>query len=260
MNELHLTGLFDLTGRVAVVTGASSGLGVAFAHALGAAGAKVVLAARRADRLESVVNQLADSGVEAISVSVDVTDEGDVTRLHRATLERFGRVDVLVNNAGISASHPAESEPLESFRRVIDVDLTSVFLCSQVFGRTMLEARRGSIVNIASMLGVVGSGQIPQASYTAAKGGVVNLTRDMAAQWARRGVRVNAIAPGYFPSEMTADMFADERTHSWIEKRLPIGRTGEPRELVGTLLLLASDAGSYIVGQTIVVDGGWTIV
>jgi NAD(P)-dependent dehydrogenase (short-subunit alcohol dehydrogenase family) len=124
----------------------------------------------------------------------------------------------------------------------------------------MLEQGFGSIINIASMLGVVGSGQVPQASYTAAKGGVVNMTRDMGAQWARRGVRVNAIGPGYFPSEMTTDLFADERSQAWIRKRLPIGRTGEPEELLGALLLLASDAGKYIVGQTLIVDGGWTII
>src|SRR5262245_50844394 len=138
MNE-SLSRLFDLTGRVAVVTGASSGLGVAFAEALGAAGAKIVLSARREVRLEALARKLADAGVEALPVVADVADEADVTRLHRATLDRFGRVDVLVNNAGISASYPAETEPLASFRRLIDVDLTSVFLCSQIFGRTMLE-------------------------------------------------------------------------------------------------------------------------
>ncbi len=259
MNE-NVRRLFDLTGRVAVVTGASSGLGVAFAEGLGGAGAKLVLAARRADRLDAVLQRLADRGMDAIAVTTDVASEPDVERLHRTTLERFGRVDVLVNNAGISASHPAEEEPLESFRRVIDVNLTSVFLCSQVFGRTMLEQGRGSIVNVASMYGIVGSGQVPQASYTAAKAGVVNLTRDLGAQWARRGVRVNALAPGYFPSEMTSGMFADERTQAWMRRNLPIGRTGHPEELLGALLLLASDAGSYMVGQTLVVDGGWTIV
>jgi NAD(P)-dependent dehydrogenase (short-subunit alcohol dehydrogenase family) len=259
MNE-SVARLFGLQGKVAVVTGASSGLGVAFAEALGGAGAKVVLTARRADRLQALRERLSSEGIDALAVAADIASESDVERLHRASVERFGRVDVLVNNAGVSESHPAEKEPMASFRRVIEIDLTSVFQCCQVFGRTMLEQRSGSIINVASMLGVVGSGQIPQASYTAAKGGVVNMTRDLGAQWARRGVRVNALAPGYFPSEMTSEMLSDERTVSWLKKRLPIGRTGETRELLGALLLLASDAGSYIVGQTIVVDGGWTVV
>lgn len=252
--------LFDLSGRVAVVTGASSGLGAVFAQALAESGARVVVAARRQERLEELVERLSKGGHAAHAVRCDVARDEDVAALVESTLQQFGRADILVNNAGIGGAYPAEDEPLDHFRRVIDVNLTALFACAQRFGKVMLDQQQGAIVNVASMLGIVASGQIPQASYTAAKGAVVNLTRELGAQWARRGVRVNALAPGFFPSEMTADMLDDPRTLSWMKKRLPIGRTGEPHELVGPLLLLASDASSYMTGQTLVVDGGWTII
>ena len=167
---------------------------------------------------------------------------------------------MLVNNAGITRVIPAEEEPLETFEQVLATNLTGAFLCSQRFGRAMLAAGSGAIVNVASVLGIVGSGQVPQASYAASKGGLVNLTRELAAQWARKGIRVNALAPAWFPSEMTQDMFGDERSLQWIRGRTPMGRAGDPQELVGPLLFLASDAASYVTGQVLAVDGGWTIV
>jgi NAD(P)-dependent dehydrogenase (short-subunit alcohol dehydrogenase family) len=252
--------LFDLTGRVAVVTGASSGLGVTFAEGLAGAGARVVLAARRRDRIEKTARSLEEQGAEALAVECDVASEASVDELVRATVARFGRVDVLVNNAGVASIAPAAQESVESFRGVLDVNLVGAFLCAQRFGRVMLEQKRGSIVNIASILGLVASGLIPQASYTASKGGLVNLTRELATQWARLGVRVNAIAPGFFPSEMTTEMFSMDDGKRFIRRRTPMGRSGEPAELLGALLLLASDAGSYITGQIIPVDGGWTSV
>jgi NAD(P)-dependent dehydrogenase (short-subunit alcohol dehydrogenase family) len=254
------TELFSLRGKVAVVTGASSGLGVVFARALAGAGASVVLAARRLDRIERLAAELGRDGTAALAVGCDVSKEGDVDRLVAATRERFGRADVLVNNAGISSPAPAEAEPLAVWQSVLDVNLTGVFLCSQRFGRAMLEQGSGVIVNVASVLGVVASGQIPQASYAATKAAVVNLTRELAAQWARRGVRVNAIGPGWFPSEMTEEMFDNERSLTWIRKRTPMGRPGEGWEIAGVLLFLASDASTYVTGQTILVDGGWTMV
>jgi NAD(P)-dependent dehydrogenase (short-subunit alcohol dehydrogenase family) len=165
-----------------------------------------------------------------------------------------------VSNAGVTTITPAETQSLDEYRRTIDVNLTGVFLCAQRFGRVMLEAGRGSIVNVASVLGLVGVGQVPQAAYAASKGGVINLTRELAAQWARRGVRVNALAPGWFPSEMTADMFSDAQSLRWARGRTPMGRTGVHEELAGPILFLASDASSFVTGQTLAVDGGWSIV
>jgi NAD(P)-dependent dehydrogenase (short-subunit alcohol dehydrogenase family) len=258
--RVDLPRLFSLEGRVAVVTGASAGLGVSLAEGLAAAGARLVLAARREERLTELALRLSQAGSECLAVRCDVSDEHSVDELVARSLARFGRVDVLVNNAGITEVQPAEEEPLRAFDGVLDVNLRGVFLCSQRFGRGMLERGQGAIVNVASVLGLVGSGQVPQAGYAASKGGVVNLTRELAAQWARRGVRVNALAPGWFASEMTAEMFQSDRSHQWMRSRTPMGRPGREGELVGALLFLASDASSFVTGHTLAVDGGWTIV
>jgi len=251
---------FRLDGRVAVVTGASSGIGVALAEGLAGAGARVALAARRQDRLEELAARLRAAGADVHAFGCDVASSDDVERLAAEVAARLGPVEVLVNNAGFSAPAPAEQEPIDRFAAVLDVNLVGTFRCAQRFGRDMLAAGRGSIVNVASILGVVGVGQIPQGGYAAAKGGVVNLTRELAAQWARRGVRVNALAPAWFPTEMTDEMFADERARKWIRMRTPMGRPGRLEELVGPLLFLASDAASYVTGHTLLVDGGWTAV
>jgi len=255
-----LAQLFRLDGRVAVVTGASSGMGVAFAETLAGAGARVVLAARREDMLNEVAARIRANGGAALAVRCDVAREEEIDALALRSLQEFGRVDVLVNNAGFTTIVPAEQQSLADWRAHVDVMLTGSFLCAQRFGRHMLEAGRGSVINVASMLGVVGSGQVRQAAYAAAKGGQVNLTRELAAQWARRGVRVNALAPGWFPTEMTGDMFADERAMKWLRNRTPMGRGGALAELAGPLLFLASDASSFVTGHVLVVDGGWTIV
>ena len=178
-----------------------------------------------------------------------------------ATLERYGRVDVVVNNAGTSTVGPALEDDLDEFRRIVEVNLVAPFAIARLAARSMIETGRGgTIVNVASILGMVGVGQIPQASYTAAKGGLVNLTRELAAQWARKGVRVNTLAPGWFPSEMTADMFSDESSLRWLKSKAPMGRPGETHELDGALLFLASDASSYVTGAVLPVDGGWTAI
>lgn len=248
---------FSLQGQVAIVTGASSGLGDRFARVLHAAGATVVVGARRADRLEVLAAEL---GSRCIPVAVDVTDADQCDNLiHTAVEAGGGRLDVLVNNAGISTTFPAEDEPYDDFTRVVDVNLNSVFRLCQLAYRPMVESGGGSIVNIASMLGFVASTPVKQASYCASKAAVVNLTRELAAQWARKGVRVNAIGPGWFPSEMTDVMWGDEASERFVASNAPIGRAGNIDELDGALLFLASRASTYVVGQTIVVDGGWTI-
>lgn len=247
--------IFGLDGRVAIVTGASSGLGDRFARVLSAAGARVVGAARRGDRLERLASEV--GGVEPCVCDVSVDE--DLERLVAFTVERFGQVDVLVNNAGVGGGgYPAEDEPAAHFRRMIEVNLNAVFMLSRIAARAMLERGSGSIVNIASMYGLVAAAPVSQASYCASKGGVVNLTRELGAQWARSGVRVNAIAPGFFPSEMASEMIEDERAAKFLRRNTPIGRPGLPHELDGPLLFLASDASSYMTGHTLVVDGGWT--
>jgi NAD(P)-dependent dehydrogenase (short-subunit alcohol dehydrogenase family) len=248
---------FRLDGQTVIVTGASSGIGARFARVLHEAGANVVASARRVDRLEA----LADELDRVVAVPCDVGDDAACERLVAETLERFGRLDVLVNNAGTTANIPAVDEPVEEFRRVLDINLTATFVLSRLAARHMIErGEGGSIVNVASILGMVGAGQIPQASYTASKGGVVNLTRELAAQWGRQRVRVNAIAPGWFPTEMTTEMFTDDKSQQWIRRRTPMGRAGESHELDGALLFLASDASSYVTGQVVAVDGGWIAI
>ncbi len=248
--------LFRLDSRVAVVTGASSGLGARFARVLAEAGATVALAARRVERLETVAEHLPDAAV----FRCDVSQPADVDALVHGVKAQFGRVDILVNNAGITDTVPAEDEPLEQFRETVDVNLTGAFYVAQQVGRVMLAQGSGVIVNVASMLGTVGVGQIPQAGYAATKAGLINLSRELAAQWGRRGVRVNALCPGWFPTEMTGEMFADEAAVRWIRRKTIFGRGGEAHELDGALLYLASDASSYVTGQMLIVDGGFTTV
>ena len=250
--------LLDLSGRSAVVTGASSGLGARFARVLVEHGARVVLAARREERIAALAAELGED--RAVAVPTDVTHEASLRHAVDTAVERFGGLDVMVNNAGISRVVKAEEDTADGFREVVEVNLVALFAACREAARVMLPAGRGSIVNVASAMGLVGLGRIPQASYAASKGGVVNLTRELAAQWARRGVRVNAIAPGWFPSEMTAPMFDDERSMRFVERTVPMMRAGREEELDGVVLFLAGDASSYVCGQTIAVDGGWTAV
>jgi hypothetical protein len=255
--EIDPLQMFRLDGRVAVVTGASSGLGDRFARVLSTAGAKVVVAARRVDRLEALASELTD----ALAVPCDVTETGAPERLVAETLEHYGRVDIVVNNAGASDPVPALDESTEHFRATVELNLVAPFELARAAANAMVGNDGGSIINVASIWGLVGVGQIPEAGYAAAKGGVVSLTRELAAQWARRGVRVNALAPGWFPTEMTnGRMFGDGNAERWMRSHTPMGRSGQPHELDGALLFLASDASSFVTGSVVSVDGGWTAV
>ena len=250
-----ITDLFSLDGKVAVVTGASSGLGVAFAQGFAEAGADVALGARRVERLADTAALVEKAGRRAISVETDVAFPDACTALVEAAMQEFGRVDVLINNAGMGTAYPATRETPEQFRQVIDVNLNGCYWMAQSCGRVMKPG--SSIINISSVLGLTTAG-LPQAAYSASKAGLIGLTRDLAQQWTgRKGIRVNAIAPGFFESEMT-----DSYPEGYLEgqeSRIPMGRQGDPRELAATAVFLASDAAGYITGQTLPVDGGMTI-
>ncbi|WP_308170056.1 SDR family NAD(P)-dependent oxidoreductase [Acrocarpospora catenulata] len=245
--------LFRLDGKVAVVTGASSGLGAGFAAALAQAGADVVLAARRTDQLGEVAESVRGLGRGVLTVATDVQDPEQCDELARAAVAEFGRIDVLVNNAGIGTAVPAVRERPEEFRRVIDVNLNGAYWAAQACGRLMEPG--SSIVNIASVLGLIMS-YAPQAAYAASKAGLIGLTRDLAQQWSgRRGIRVNAIAPGYFASEMTATI-PEDQLMTFVQQTSPMGRLGLQHELDAAVVFLASPASSYITGATLAVDGG----
>jgi NAD(P)-dependent dehydrogenase (short-subunit alcohol dehydrogenase family) len=256
-SQTDSAGLFRLDGKVALVTGASSGLGVRFAEVLTAAGARTVLVARRADRIAALAQRLGDS----VPLPADLSDPVGAEGVIEGALAAFGRLDILVNNAGVSNVAPAIEESLHDFERVVTLNLVSAFALARGAARVMVEAGGGCIVNIASIVGLVGIGQMPQAAYAASKGGLTNLTRELAAQWARNGVRVNALAPGFFESVMTRELFATERGRDWVSRRTPMGRPGAAHELDGALLFLCSDAASsYVTGQVLAVDGGWTAI
>lgn len=249
--------LFDLTGRTAIVTGASSGLGVTFAEALAAHGAAVVIAARREERLAEVADRITRSGAEVLAVRCDVAEEGQVEALVRAAVDRFGRLDVMVNNAGVLDAGPRpERQPSAMFEQAVRVNLLGVWYGCQHAGRVMLRRGSGSIINVSSAAGLVAACNFPPA-YQATKAAILHLARNLAVSWAERGVRVNSLAPGWFPSEMTdpfisAPVIGDRLVRGMI----PMGRVGRPEELVGPLLFLASDASSYVTGATLVADGG----
>ena len=243
---------FRLDGKVAVITGASSGLGAAFATGLAEAGADIAICARRAEKLADTKRAVEALGRRCVAVTADVSKPEDCTRVVEETVSALGKVDVLVNNAGLGTAYPATREPPEEFRRVIDVNLNGSYWMAQACGRVMPPG--SSIVNIGSVLGFTTAG-LPQAAYASSKAAIIGLTRDLAVQWTgRKGIRVNALAPGFFPTEMT-----DQYPEGYLEgqqQRLPMGRPGEAEELTAALLFLASDASSYVTGIVVPVDGG----
>lgn len=250
--------LFDLTGRTAIVTGGSRGLGKEIAEGLAEAGAKLMLCARRASWLNETVEEFAVRGFEVVGKVCDVTNVDEVQILVIDTIKRFGSVDILVNNAGVSWGAMPEEMTLDQWQKVIDVNLTGCFLMAQAVGRQMLAQGSGSMINIASIAGLTSSANGPfYAGYIASKAGLIGLTRELAASWGRRGVRVNAVAPGFFRSRL-ADPVIDIYEHSIQEDNI-IPRIGREGELKGIAVFLASDASSYITGQTIAVDGGMTV-
>jgi NAD(P)-dependent dehydrogenase (short-subunit alcohol dehydrogenase family) len=247
-----VSGLFDLGGKVAIVTGGGSGIGRQMAEGLAEAGAELVLCARRIERCEEAA---AAMPTRAIALRCDVSDKASVDEVVQRTVDEFGRVDILVNNAGTAWGSPPEDIPLEGWQKVVDVNLTGVFLCAQAAGRVMIERGGGKIVNIASVAGLHGApAELMNAlPYHATKGGVISLTRDLAWKWARHNINVNAIAPGWFPSEMSN--FVLERNPD-LASRIPLGRYGGTDDLKGAVVFLASRASDYVTGHTLVVDGG----
>jgi len=248
---------FRLDDRVAIITGASSGLGERFARVLSAVGAKVVVTARRADRLDALVAELPD----ALAVPVDLTSAGAGETLIGAAVDHYGRLDIVVNNAGASTAIAALDFDVESFRREVEIDLVAPYGVARAAAAWAIGASHPlSIINVGSVLGTVGGGKLRVPGYAAAKGGIHNLTRELASEWARKGIRVNAIAPGWFETEMNSEMFADDRSSAYMDDGAPMGRSGIDGELDGALLLLASDTSSFMTGAIIPVDGGWTAV
>jgi NAD(P)-dependent dehydrogenase (short-subunit alcohol dehydrogenase family) len=248
---------FDLTGKVALVTGASAGLGVHFARTLAAAGASVAIAARRADRLASLQAELQSAGAKAVAVELDVQSGDSITAAFAAVEEALGPIDIVVNNAGISIVKPALEMPVEDWDAVVNTNLRGAWLVAQTAGKRWLMGKRpGVIVNIASILGLRTIGQV--APYNASKAGLIHLTRALAMEWARHDIRVNAICPGYIETEMNSDFWKTPAGQRLID-RIPQRRIGKPEHLDGALLLLASEAGSFMTGSVLTVDGGHTV-
>ncbi len=253
--------LFDLSGQTALITGGSRGLGREIAEGLAEAGAALMLLARREQWLTPTLDEFRGLGFRCQGMVCDAAVPEQIEAAVARTLEIYGRIDILVNNAGVSWGAPAETMALDKWRMVIDVNLTGAFLFCQAVGREMIRAGGGRIVNISSINALTGGlimPDVPNASYVASKGGLTALTRELAAKWARHGIRVNAIAPGYFPSRLTERIW--ERVQARMEQQVPLGRSGREDELKGVAMFLAAEASSYITGQILVVDGGTTLV
>lgn len=250
---MAISKLFDLSGKTAIVTGGSTGLGEQMAMALAEAGAAVVITARKLERLESTAERLSKIGSKILGVKCDVGDEQEVKDMIETTLCHFGKIDIIVNNAGTAWAAPAIDFPLDKWEQVLRTNLTGVFLCCQAVGRVMIDQGGGKIINLASVGGVKG-GLVPSSAYNASKAAVINFTRDLAVQWAKYNINVNAIAPGWFPTNMSDKLI--KRESEAMLKTIPMGRFGGETDLKGTVIYLASAASDYVTGHTLAVDGG----
>jgi gluconate 5-dehydrogenase len=254
--------LFDLTGKTALVTGGSRGLGLQIAEALGEMGARMVLTARKAEELEGAARHLKDMGIEATWVAADCAKDADIARLVDETLARLGHVDILVNNAGATWGAPAEDYPIEGWDKVMNLNVRGTFLLTQAIGkRSMIPRRYGRILIVASVAGLRGNppGTMKTIAYNTSKGALVNFTRALAGEWGPYGITVNALAPGFFPSKMSRGVLAQFGEEN-MAKRVPLQRLGDDQDLKGAALLFASDAGKHITGQILAIDGGSTAV
>jgi NAD(P)-dependent dehydrogenase (short-subunit alcohol dehydrogenase family) len=252
---MNIKQLFDLSGRVAIVTGGSVGLGRQMAEGLAEMGANLVLCARKLERCEQAAEGLRELGVETLALACDVSKPANVEGMVSAALSRFGRIDILINNAGTSWGAPVEEMRLEDWNKVIETNLTGTFLCSQVVGKVMLQQKRGKIINMASVAGLNGASPELQAiGYHASKGGVISFTKDLACKWARHNIQVNAIAPGWFPTHMSNWVL--EHHKEFFLERIPQRRFGGEHDLKGAAVFLASEASAYVTGHVLVVDGG----
>lgn len=253
---MHVSELFSLKGKVAIVTGGGRGLGEQIAIGFAEAGANVVVCSRRVDACEEVSGKLKEIGVESLALKCDITNPEDVKNVVEQTVERFGRIDILVNNSGASWGAPAEEMPLEAWQKVLNVNVTGTFLMSQAAGRVMLEQGSGKIINIASVAGLKGSNPkvMDAIGYNASKGAVITFTKDLAAKWGPRGIYVNAIAPGFFPTKMSKGLL--EKGGQAILEGTPLRKFGSDTDLKGVAVFLAASASDYITGDIVVVDGG----
>lgn len=256
-SAINVKHLFDLTGRVAIITGGSIGLGRQMAEGVAEMGANLVLCARKAERCQQAAEELRQLGVKTLSLACDVKNQASVEGLVDATVTQFGRIDILINNAGISWGAPVEEMRLEDWNKVIETNLTGSFLCAQAVGKIMIRQGRGKIINVASVAGLGGAPpELPAIGYHASKGGVIAFTKDLACKWATHNIQVNAIAPGWFPTHMSSRVI--ERHKELFLSHIPARRFGNEHDLKGAAVFLASAASDYVTGQVLVVDGGQT--